>query len=317
MDMKNLIAQMDAIENKKILKEDATQVNFDSQVDEFIKGTAPEKIAAWMKHIKDFKDKGMYKAADDATQAMKKVHPDYKKHSAPTPEFRGGIARALMQDMGVDDQDVEEDGETQMPDIPRVPMQSGEGEPVVSSDGQPVMSGGPTEEPAAQGSAPIQSGPTYPNGDPYQWDKTFDRTTGAGEFGSEPQSQFAMPDDSEMGGTPATAAEVPGSTSDQGAGPAAELATIPPEKLKRFEELLARLEAGKTTPAVQPGKKPGGAAKPAAPSAGLNPKVPAASAGAASPAYDAQDQTNISSMPAAESIKLSDDQVLAMIRAIK
>ena len=148
---------MDAIESKKILKEDAAPpMELDSQVDEFIKGTAPEKIAAWMKHIKDFKDKGMYKAADDATQAMKKVHPDYKKYPQPTPEFQGSIARALMQSMGMDDQDVEEDGETQPPNIPREPLRSSDGQVVTSSDGQPVMSGGSTQQ-AKQEPAPIQS----------------------------------------------------------------------------------------------------------------------------------------------------------------
>jgi hypothetical protein len=110
-DMKSLIALVDDMEHNNINEYTTRTMEYDDeQVDEFIKGNVPQQIAAWRKHIQDFKDKGMMRAADDAEQAMKKVHPDHKQYpaSTPTPEFRGSIARALMQDMGVDDQDVED-----------------------------------------------------------------------------------------------------------------------------------------------------------------------------------------------------------------
>lgn len=70
---------MDAIEKK--------QPNEDTNLQEFVKGTDPQKIAAWIKHIQDFQNKGMTKAANDAFNAMKKVHPDYQKFVNPSQVF--------------------------------------------------------------------------------------------------------------------------------------------------------------------------------------------------------------------------------------
>jgi len=310
--MKNLLAQMDAIEKgKKYIAESAEPVV------EYKGGTDAEKIKNWQKHIDQFKEKGMYKAADDAEKSAKKAQPGFKPARStdkPAKEGMGSIARALMQDMGVDDQDVEEDGETQMPDIPRVPMQSGTGEPVVSSDGQPVISGGPTQadaapaDPAAQGGAPIRTGVEIPASTIVN-NPGFYPQTGAGEFGTDPK--MADP-----------AGETPELNIGQGSqnGPAApaapgepELPTIPPEKLKRFEELLARLEQAGKAPAVKPNK--GTATKPSK-TAGPQPIVPSASMGAQSPAYDAQDKSNIGAAPAAES-RSYDDDTLALIKGVK
>lgn len=99
---------MDAIESKKILKEDAVPTGFDGQVDEFVGGTAAAKVAAWLAHIKKLRAQGFSQAAADAEKSLAQVHPDYRmiakqSQTAPMPEFRGSIAKALMQDMGVEE----------------------------------------------------------------------------------------------------------------------------------------------------------------------------------------------------------------------
>lgn len=295
MDMKSMIARMDAIESKKILKEDAAPpMELDSQVDEFIKGTAPEKIAAWMKHIKDFKDKGMYKAADDATQAMKKVHPDYKKHSAPTPEFRGGIAQALMQDMGMDDQEVEEDGETQMPDIPRVPMTSSDGQVVTSSDGQPVMSGGPTQQ-GGGGAAPIV------NRDINKPDALGVSPTPGSDADATLYDFSQIGADNNPAGPQGTTPG-PAPTPGPAQGPAGA-PPVDPAKIQRFQELLKKAQGGggAAAPKPSPGKKPGGGAQ----------------KGQANPIAAGYTQAQKNVVPSAGGVTESDDQILAMIRAIK
>jgi hypothetical protein len=102
MSMKNLIAQMDAIEKgKKYIAESAAPVV------EYKGGTDAEKIKNWQKHIDQFKEKGMYKAADDAEKSAKKAQPGFKPARStdkPTKEGMGSIARALMQDMGLDEE---------------------------------------------------------------------------------------------------------------------------------------------------------------------------------------------------------------------
>ena len=232
---------MDAIESKKILKEDAVPTGFDSQVDEFVGGTAAAKVAAWIAHIKKLRAQGFSQAAADAEKSLAQVHPDYRmiakqQQTAPMPEFRGSIAKALMQDMGMDDQDVEEDGETQPPDIPRQPMQSGEGEPVVSSDGQPVMSGGSETGEFVP--------PTTIGAD--------DADAGGGE---DPENYgYAGSDDPENYGY---AGSDDPENYGYGEGPPVEqgeedLGTIDPNDLKRFGELLDKLEKGAGGAAANP-----------------------------------------------------------------
>jgi hypothetical protein len=316
--MKNLIAQMDAIETgKKYIAESAEPVV------EYKGGTDAEKIKNWQKHIDQFKEKGMYKAADDAEKAAKKAQPGFKPARSTdksTKEGMGSIARALMQDMGMDDQDVEEAGEQPPADwnTERDGVWMGQNPamaPAVDSSGQPVQAGSggnvqslagdqaaAPEEPAAQGDAPIRTGVEIPASTIIN-NPGFYPQTGAGEFGTDPQTSFSMPDDSEMGGGPAAPA----------APAEPELPTIPPEKLKRFEELLARLEQAGKAPAVKPNK--GTATKPAK-TVGPQPIVPSASMGAQSPAYDAQDKSNIGAAPAAES-RSYDDDTLALIKGVK
>jgi len=102
MNMKNLIAQMDAIEKgKKYISESAAPVV------EYKGGTDAEKIKNWQKHIDQFKEKGMYKAADDAEKSAKRAQPGFKPARStdkPAKEGMGSIARALMQDMGIDEE---------------------------------------------------------------------------------------------------------------------------------------------------------------------------------------------------------------------
>lgn len=104
MDMKNLIAQMDAIETgKKFIAESVAPVK------EYKGGTDAEKIKNWQQHIKNFD--AFPKAQDDARQAAKKAQPGakfYKTDDKPQKEGMGSIARTLMQSMGMDDKDVEE-----------------------------------------------------------------------------------------------------------------------------------------------------------------------------------------------------------------
>ena len=294
--MKSMIARMDAIESKKILKEDAAPpMELDSQVDEFIKGTAPEKIAAWRKHIQDFKDKGMYKAADDATQSMKKVHPDYKKYPQPTPELRGGIAKALMQDMGMDDQEVEEDGETQMPDIPRVPMVSSDGQPVVSSDGQPVMSGGPTQQGGGK-AAPIV------NRDINKPDAIGVSNTPGSDADATLYDFSQIGANNNPAGPQGTTITAP----DGGGGKVMPAPGVDPAKIQRFQELLKKAQGGggaAPAPAPAPGPKPkpgGGAQKPQA-----------------NPIAAGYTQAQKNPVPGAGGVTESDDKILAMIRAVR
>jgi len=340
--MKNLLAQMDAIEKgKKYIAESAAPVV------EYKGGTDAEKIKNWQKHIDQFKEKGMYKAADDAEKSAKKAQPGFKPaRSTDKPTKEGSIARALMKEFGVYDDirpvnefsdkignffrqnaadykarqasgELPPDGWNQERDgvwMGQNPAMT----PAVDSSGQPVQagSGGNVQslgggqaaapaEPAAQGGAPIRTGVEIP-ADTIRNNPGFDPSTGAGEFGTDPQTSFSMPDDSEMGGGPA-APVAPAAPAEP------ELPTIPPEKLKRFEELLAKLEQAGKAPAVKPNK--GTATKPAK-TAGPQPIVPSASMGAQSPAYDAQDKSNIGAAPAAES-RSYDDDTLALIKGIK
>jgi len=98
--MKNLIAQMDAIEQgKKFIAESAATVV------EYKGGTDQEKIKNWQDHIKNFDN--FPKAQDDARQAAKKAQPGakfYKTDDKPKKEGMGSIARALMQDMGIEEE---------------------------------------------------------------------------------------------------------------------------------------------------------------------------------------------------------------------
>lgn len=261
MDMKKLIAQMDAIESKKILKEDAVPTGFDGQVDEFVGGTAAAKVAAWLAHIKKLRAQGFSQAAADAEKSLAQVHPDYRmiakqQQTAPMPEFRGSIAKALMQDMGV-----EEDGETQPPNIPREPLRSSDGQIVRSSDGQPVMSGGQERQGTAANPGEYVP-PTTIGAD--------DADAGGGEdpenygySGSDAPVATSYPvrdpdiqtggSDSGAAANPPSAAEVPGSTNDQGAGQGEEdLGTIDPNDVKRFGELLDKLEKGAGGAAANP-----------------------------------------------------------------
>lgn len=274
MDMKSMIARMDAIESKKILKEDAAPTGFDGQVDEFVGGTAAAKVAAWLAHIKKLRAQGFSQAAADAEKSLAQVHPDYRmiakqQQTAPMPEFRGSIAKALMQDMGV-----EEDGETQPPNIPREPLRSSDGQIVRSSDGQPVMSGGQERQGIAANPGEYVP-PTTIGAD--------DADAGGGEdpenygySGSDapvassypvrnPDIQPANPgtdlanwqepggSDSGAAANPPSAAEVPGSTNDQGAGQGEEdPGTIDPNDVKRFGELLDKLEKGAGGAAANP-----------------------------------------------------------------
>lgn len=100
MDMKKLIAQMDAIETgKKFIAESVAPVK------EYKGGTDAEKIKNWQDHIKNFD--AFPKAQDDARQAAKKAQPGakfYKTDDKPKKEGMGSIARALMQDMAVDEE---------------------------------------------------------------------------------------------------------------------------------------------------------------------------------------------------------------------
>lgn len=104
MDMKNLIAQMDAIETgKKFIAESVAPVK------EYKGGTDAEKIKNWQQHIKNFD--AFPKAQDDARQAAKKAQPGakfYKTDDKPQKEGMGSIARTLMQSMGMDDKDIDE-----------------------------------------------------------------------------------------------------------------------------------------------------------------------------------------------------------------
>lgn len=97
---------MDAIEQgKKVITESATPVV------EYKGGTDAEKIKNWQQHIKNFDN--FPKAQDDARQAAKKAQPGakfYKTDDKPQKEGMGSIARALMQSMGMDDQEIEEEG---------------------------------------------------------------------------------------------------------------------------------------------------------------------------------------------------------------
>ena len=97
--MKKLIAQIDAIETgKKFIAESVTPVV------EYKGGTDAEKIKNWQDHIKNFD--AFPKAQDDARQAAKKAQPGakfYKTDDKPKKEGMGSIARALMQDMGVEE----------------------------------------------------------------------------------------------------------------------------------------------------------------------------------------------------------------------
>ena len=97
--MKNLIARIDAIEKgKKYISESAAPVV------EYKGGTDAEKIKNWQKHIDQFKEKGMYKAADDAEQSAKRAQPGFKPaRSRDKPTKEGSIARALMKEFGVYD----------------------------------------------------------------------------------------------------------------------------------------------------------------------------------------------------------------------
>ena len=93
---------MDAIEKgKKYISESAAPVV------EYKGGTDAEKIKNWQKHIDQFKEKGMYKAADDAEKSAKRAQPGFKPARStdePAKEGMGSIARALMQDMGIDEE---------------------------------------------------------------------------------------------------------------------------------------------------------------------------------------------------------------------
>ena len=88
MDMKSMIARMDAIENNK-------------KITEYKGGTDQERINAFTKQAKDMRDKGFYRAASDTEKVAKDI---YKPKSEPKKEGMGSIARALMQDMGIDEE---------------------------------------------------------------------------------------------------------------------------------------------------------------------------------------------------------------------
>jgi len=91
---------MDAIETgKKFIAESVAPVV------EYKGGTDAEKIKNWQDHIKNFDN--FPKAQDDARQAAKKAQPGakfYKTDDKPKKEGMGSIARALMQDMAVDEE---------------------------------------------------------------------------------------------------------------------------------------------------------------------------------------------------------------------
>ena len=160
--MKNLIAQMDAIETGKKYIAESVEL-----IVEYKGGTDAEKIKNWQKHIDQFKEKGMYKAADDATKAAKTAQPGFGKTNKSAKEGMGSIARALMQDMGLDDQAIDEVGQPPpgwnsevngvwMGDNPTmVPAVDSSGRPVQAGSGGNVMSLGPGKQ---GGQKPAQAG---------------------------------------------------------------------------------------------------------------------------------------------------------------
>jgi hypothetical protein len=258
MDMKKLIAQMDAIENKKILKEDTNQINFDSQVDEFVKGNAAAKIAAWIKQIRELRAKGFHQAAADAEKSLAQVHPDYRtvmnQQTTPVPEFRGSIAKALMQDMGVDDQDVEEAGNQPPPGWN-------------SEVNGPWMGDNPTMVPAVDSSGqPVQAdsgGNVMSLGGGKQGEFVPPTTIGADDAdaggGEDPENYgYSGSDDPELYGySGSDDPELYGySGSDAPAGGDEQADTLDPNDVKRFGELLDKLEKGSGSGANPPTPTP-------------------------------------------------------------
>lgn len=250
MDMKKLIARMDAIESKKILKEDAAPTGFDGKVDEFVGGTAAAKVAAWLAHIKKLRAQGFSQAAADAEKSLAQVHPDYRmiakqQQTAPMPEFRGSIAKALMQDMGVEEAP-DDDGIERNADAV-----DSEGNPIRVASGGNLKSAGPGQRPgqyfprdavdASIDQADADAGAAAQAALDQQALGNMDMQVGQGA-----QRAPAQPDV----GTPELNIGQ-GSQNAPVQGGEEELGTIDPNDLKRFGELLDKLEKG-TGAAVKP-----------------------------------------------------------------
>lgn len=260
---------MDAIENKKILKEDTNQINFDSQVDEFVVGNAAAKIAAWLAHIRKLRDQGFVQAAADAEKSLAKVHPDYRtvmnQQTTPVPEFRGSIAKALMQDMGVDDQDVEEAGNQPPPgwnsevngpwmgDNPTmVPAVDSSGQPIQAGSGGNVMSLGPERRPgqyfprdavdASIDQADADAGDAARQA-------LEPRITGGGDAENQDGGFYGANDFYGYSGSNFKPSDTPSDKPEQ-------LGTIDPNDMKRFGELLDKLEKGSGSGAKPPTPTP-------------------------------------------------------------
>ncbi len=330
MDLKALIAKMDQIESKQMLTEGEDRPD------------AKKKETSWT-------DKSGKKHPATQVQGHQSVKADKeadkeKKKDLDEMNFQSGIAKGLLKEFNLEENpfsgvadyfkknaadyrarqasgELPPDGWNQERDGPWMGKNPAMAN-VVDGSGNPIKtgSGGNLQSLGQQPTSGAGTKPAAPTGAPGAQDDVtgVDAAVAAQQAnaplsvppGAEPDEQ---PTQSTTGLREPTDADVAATTP-------ADQQTIDPAKLARFKELLAKAgkpATGAATKPAAPAKKPatGAATKPAAPAAG-GPKVPAASMGANSPAYDTQDQGQISSTPAAESMKLRDDQILALIKGI-
>ena len=236
---------MDAIETgKKFIAESV------SPVKEYKGGTDAEKIKNWQDHIKNFDN--FPKAQDDARQAAKKAQPGakfYKTDDKPKKEGMGSIARALMQDMAVD-----EEGDPAWYGPGGANLMTGQ--PVALGTGNPIADikawnkDRLNQRAADRGAAATQAAA---NANPEVY--------GYGGAPEAPQGTTAQPQSSNPAAQAASAG-TPEMNIGQGATPAAPTAQPAQAPAAGGSEMDTPAPAG-MTPASQ--SKPGAQAAPAAP----------------------------------------------------
>lgn len=354
MDLKALIAKMDQIESKKILTEaedrpaakktDTTWTDKQGNKHPATRVQGSKSVAADKEADKERKKHD--KDLDEMTlrsSIAKELLKEFNVSDEPVEEFVDKVsnyfkqnaadyrARQASGELPPDGWNTEVNGPW-MGKTQQVPVTSSDGKPVQAGSGGNVVSNVPVSNPPTAGGAGTK--PADSTGAPgaqddftgvdaavaaqaaQQADTTAADTSGTG--------QAAGPTDAEIAANNAALGnwtDQPDTTgaATKPADPAAPMGGINPTVLNRYKELLDKLEGAGKKPAAAPAKAPakpaaGAGTKPAATPTPGGPKVPAASAGADSPAYDTQDPSNISSMPAAESVKLRDDQILAIIK---
>ncbi len=333
MDLKALIAKMDQIESKQVLTESEDRPD------------AKKKETSWT-------DKSGKKHPATQVQGHQSVKADKeadkeKKKDLDEMNFQSGIAQALLKEFNLEENpfsgvadyfkknaadyrarqasgELPPDGWDQERDGPWMGKNPAMAN-VVDGSGNPIKtgSGGNLQSLGQQPAGGAGTKPAAPTGAPGAQDDVtgVDAAVAAQQAASGPTDAEIAANNAALAGWNETDPSAGAATKP--AEPAAEPAKggINPTVLNRYKELLDKLEGGKA-PAAAPAKKPatGAATKPATgaatkPAAG-GPKVPSASMGANSPAYDTQDQGQISSTPAAESMTLRDDQILALIKGI-